>query len=389
MKKAGIISVYYQNANYGGQLQSFALPYALRRLGIDAEQICFNRHTYEMQARIARLFSGSFPQKIKALSSIVFHTFEPAIYHVKDLSVQNSLQTRINVFKQFEKQIPHSKSIVDKDTIGSIVDKYDIFICGSDVIWNAGIEPYISALGFVPESKHKIAYAPSLGTSDLPLGWYERYKKYINRLDAISVREESIAECLQSYMPDTKVYCVADPTLLLSDDEWGQFCKPQDMQEDKYILCYLLGDSIEQRRRAIELSRTLDLKLLTFPYITNNHFRKCDYNFGDIQNFSADSFDFISLIKNADLVVTDSFHAVVFSSIFHIPFIALDRTNGNQTKMGGRVRNFLELTELKHQLGTLKDDSWTYILDKIDYSKLDLKLSSIRNMSFNYLKESI
>lgn len=389
MKKAGIISVYYQNANYGGQLQSFALPYALRHLNIEAEQICFNRHVYELQTRITRLSSDSLYQRMKALGSIVFHTCEPAIYHIKDVFVHNSLKKRINLFKQFENRIPHSKSIVDKDTIRSVVNQYDIFICGSDVIWNAGIEPYISALGFVPESKRKIAYAPSLGTSDLPLGWYESYAKYINRLDAISVREESIAESLQAYIPDRKVYCVADPTLLLSADEWNQFCKPQDIPANKYILCYLLGDSIEQRQRAIELSRMLNLKLLTFPYITNNHFRKCDYNFGDIQTFTADSFDFISLIKNANLVVTDSFHAVVFSSLFHIPFIALDRTNGNQTKMGGRVRNFLELTGLEQQLGTLRDDSWTYILKKVDYSKLDEKLTSIKNLSFKYLMENI
>lgn len=387
MEKIGIVSLYYQNGNYGGQLQSYALPRALQSLGFYGEQIRFVRDLDGSMSRKSRMRSKNPAVRVKAVGATVKHALKEASTVVSNYPVREQLRKRENAFRSFERSVPHSDVVYDEHSIAAAGASYDAFVCGSDVIWNAGVDPQISALGFAPSNKLKVAFAPSLGVGSIPAGWFDKYQQYLDRLDAISVREASVAKDLHTLMPNREVFCAADPTLLLSRNEWEQSCRPQ--QHDGYALCYLLGDSRAQRDRAAETARQAGLDLLTFPHVSGNSFRSCDRGFGDIQNYDADAFDFISLIRDAELIITDSFHAVVFSSIFHKKFIALDRMNGSTSKMGGRVRNYLASLGLEAQLAMLSDESWASFTDEIDYSSVDDRMGEIRDRSLTYLRNSL
>jgi hypothetical protein len=387
LKRIGIISLYYRNSNYGGQLQAYALPRALSKMGFECDQIEFQRDLTGLGERLQRLRSNDLIVRLRAVGSLGKFAVKTAAEKVANIPIQKNIQLRKNSFRIFEESIAHTKAVFDINSIALVSDSYDAFICGSDVIWNAGVDPYISALGFAAENKTKIAYAPSLGGSNIPDGWFRKYKKYLTRLDSLSVREESIAEELRSLMPEREIVCAVDPTLLLTADEWNECCSPRP--EKGYALCYLLGDSKRQRAKAAETSKQLGLKLLTFPHITENTFKWCDYKFGDIENFDADALDFISLIHDADLVITDSFHAVVFSTIFHKRFVALDRINGNQASMGGRVRNLLRNLSLSGQLASLEDSSWLNATSLPNYSEVDRCRQLLREQSLTYLRRSL
>lgn len=387
MKRIGIISLYYGNSNYGGQLQSFALPFTLRKMGAQAEQISFARHFSELQPRLERLKKASLIDLPRASASLCKFVGTSLTNRILDFSLRDRLRERAYAFNQFEQLVPHSTTIYEDNSIEEAANIYDAFICGSDVIWNAGVNPRISALGFAPNDKPKVAYAPSLGVGSIPSWWFENYKTTLTRLTSISAREQSIADELSVLMPDFEISVVADPTLLLSAEEWRNVCQSQE--EKKYVLCYLLGDNKEQRVKAQDTARRLSLPLLSFPHIANNHFRFCDYNFGDIQNYDANAFDFINLIRQSELVITDSFHAVVFSTIFHKPFIALDRMNGGESKMGGRVRNYLQALNLSNQLASNADDSWLGYVTQQDFSITDKRIEAMRNYSLNYLRRSL
>lgn len=387
LKKIGIVSLYYGNSNYGGQLQAFALPFVLKKMGANAEQICFDRQIDELKTKCVKLKEAPISGFPRAFASLCKYMGVSLGTKLVDSSLKNDIGLRKQAFSRFEQFIPHSDIIYKDDTINKTASVYDAFVCGSDVIWNAGVNPRISALGFVPDDRPKVAYAPSLGVGDIPSWWFDSYKDALARLTAISVREESIADELRALMPNFEICVAADPTLLLSAKEWQDVCRPQETK--RYVFCYLLGDSKKQRIKAHDAAKALNLPLMTFPHITNNHFRLCDYNFGDIQKYDADALDFISLIRESEFVITDSFHAVVFSTIFHKPFIALDRINGNESKMGGRVRNYLKTIGLTAHLASNDHDTWSSYIDQKDFSTADDRIKIMRNCSLDYLQKAL
>lgn len=383
----GIVSLYYQNYNYGGQLQAFAMQQALKEHGFKSEHIRFKRDISGLAARKTRIAETTGIKKISAVANVAKGYAGFAVRRAISLPVRSGLKSRDNAFADFENRLSHSSGIYDEQTIISCAKNYDAFICGSDVIWNAGVSPYISALGFVPDEKRKIAYAPSLGEGTIPDGWFSSYRRYLERLDYISVREPTVAKELRVLLPDKHICDVCDPTLLLASDVWSELVKQP--KESGYILCYLLGDSLQQRHLASQLAKEMNLKLLTFPYITNNRFRSCDQGFGDIRNFTANSLDFLSLIRGASLIVSDSFHAIVFSTLFHKRFIALDRINGDNSGMSGRVRNYLASLGAVDCLAPMGTSSWSAYINELDYCQVDDRVMSIRTQSQNYLSEAL
>ncbi len=193
----------------------------------------------------------------------------------------------------------------------------DAYICGSDQIWN----PYYKKgyndpgyfLNFVPKGKKRIAYAPSFGCDDIPLEAQKNLKYYLDQFDAVSVREQEGADIIEKYA-DMKVPVVADPTFLLTREEWKSIAKIPANTPDKYILCYRFMKNEEMTECMNYLSKTLHLPIITLPLsrvALSDPYKK---------QFEAGPEEFIGLIQNATLICTDSFHATAFSLIMNKPF---------------------------------------------------------------------
>lgn len=338
--KVGIVTHYYNSHNYGGNLQAYALCKIINKNGYSAEQISCKvelRHVTKLDRRFTKL------DKIKdinflrgALRSRTIEKFNEKVRYKKkyeNISIRNKAVLKFNKDK-----IPHSNEVYDEDNICKTLNKYDCFITGSDIVWYPIHCSPIYMLKFVDDNVPKFSYAASLAVDSLSEEELKAYKKYLKNYQGISVREQNAVDLLKGVSP-VNVECVLDPTLLLNKEDWDEICSAR-LVENKYLFCYFLGDNPNARNVAKEYANKNNLKLVTIPYTTNTY-RKCDDGFGDEQLYNVSPSDFISLIKYADCIFTDSFHCCVFSYIYNKNVFALRRSK--QERLGARIKNFLEL----------------------------------------------
>ena len=360
-EKAGIVTLYHGNYNFGGLLQAYALPKVLKDyFEIEAEQIDYL--PIEQQKKIINNKKGILHylyQKVYNLGIVFF-----------SLLNKKKLNLRKQAFDTFMNEIPHSEINYEFDSIYKCLDQYKLFICGGDQIWNDYKEKQnikVYTLQFVPSGVKKIAYAPSMAILDTTSEFKQIMRIGLNELDAISVREKKSVSILK-LLTDKKIDIVVDPVLLMTKKEWEDVAR-ENGRKDKYILCYLLGDSIEHRKSADIFARKIQMPILTFPHIFFNVVRKCDLLFGNIHDYSSGPREFLGLIKNAEFVITDSFHACVFSMIFETPFVVLERNKiGEKGNMNSRIYDFLEEYHLENQLVTGKELVEMNDIPRVDYT---------------------
>ena len=380
--KIGIVTLYHNNYNFGGLLQAYALPTALRKyLGVSAEQIDYVFEPEEIE--------------IKETSSVfgVIYKIGGTVFNILE---RNNFNKRKKSFEQFIKEIPHSNKIYEYGNIIDSLNEYNAFICGGDQIWNDCKKmPWFSmndssvfTLQFVPKQIKKIAYAPSMAVLDLTDEFKQQFSVGVNRLDRVSVREKRSLAILKE-LANKPVTVAVDPVLLLKESDWFQEIKYLKKNK-KYILCYLLSDSISQRKAATKLAKELNCKIITFPHILANMVRKCDLFFGDIHDYTSGPREFVSLIKNAEMVITDSFHACVFSMIFKTPFAVFERViTGKKGNMNSRIYDFLEEYHLENQLVTEKELADMKEIPKIDFTYAHEHWVKRREESLEYLKNAL
>lgn len=378
MKKTGILTLYYNNMNYGGLLQAFALPFVIqKRIGIPAEQIRYSQQNTD---------TGLCTSKSKKSLSI----YQLGINFFSALT-SNKRSIRKESFLEFMNDIPHNRNIYSHETIQQCNSNYEMFICGGDQIWNGemvGEHLDVYTLQFVNQGLKKIAYSPSVAISHMSKQVEDCLGKGLLGIDRISVREKRSLDILKR-LSDKKIEVVVDPVLLLNKSEWLEQSRPAKIN-GKYILCYLLGDSITQRKAVEIISKRLKLRIVTFPHILLNNVRKCDLFFGDIKDYTSGPRQFLDLINNAEFVITDSFHACVFSMIFETPFIVFERNKPNEKgNMNSRIYDFLEEYHLENQLVNVEKAMNLSRIPEVDYSFANEHWFHRRNDSIEYLTRAL
>ena len=171
-----------------------------------------------------------------------------------------------------------------------------------------------------------------------------------------------------------------DPTLLLLPNEWAEIIK--EPKYKKYILTYFLGKYDDKTDYIKKIANEKNLQIINIPYASGE---KPDYvKFGDINIIDADPGEFLGLIKNAEYVFTDSFHACVFSVLFKKDFFAFQRDNSK--KMQGRINTLLSNFDLPNRFISTDTniDSMT-----INYDMNDILHKELRKDSLEFLLGSI
>ena len=378
MKKTGILTLYYNNMNYGGLLQAFALPFVIQKhIGIPAEQIRYSQQNTDTD------LCTSKSKKSLSIYQLGINFFSAL--------TSNKRSIRKESFLEFMNDIPHSRNIYSHETIQQCNSNYEIFICGGDQIWNGemvGEHLDVYTLQFVNQGLKKIAYSPSVAISHMSKQVEDCLEKGLLGIDRISVREKRSLDILKR-LSDKKIEVVVDPVLLLNKSEWLEQSRPTKIN-GKYILCYLLGDSITQRKAVEIISKRLKLRIVTFPHILVNNVRKCDLFFGDIKDYTSGPRQFLDLINNAEFVITDSFHACVFSMIFETPFIVFERNKPSEKgNMNSRIYDFLEEYHLENQLVNVEKAMNLSRIPEVDYSFAHEHWFHRRNDSIEYLTRAL
>lgn len=260
-------------------------------------------------------------------------------------------------------------------SLSELPNSFDAFICGSDQIWNLNcthgvVEPFF--LSFA-EEKRRVAYAPSLAHTSFEPQYFDKNKvaKLLARFDFLSVREEETVPLFQPLV-NKKIEVVLDPTLLFDASTFVGLSERR-VSERPYVFLYLLRRCPELIESAAQMASQgarviyISEKNLPIPNATNL--------------FGVGPEEFVSLIAHADAVLTNSFHATVFSILFHRPFrvFATDRS-------ASRMRDLLGKLGVPERCVSSLDAS---LVEDADWNEVDRKLEELRIGSWDYLRRAL
>lgn len=347
--KIGIVT-YVKCDNYGAELQAFALQWKLNSLGYDAEVINLEKRNIDMK-RNPDVIMGAIKQRFKqegvfAIVSIVRKFLETKKRITDEDKYKAINENKHKLFERFfENKVRHSEKYYTLDEISNATDlKYDVYIAGSDQIWNYihtdRLDVYFLMFANKFKAK-KISYAASVSIYNIPKKWRAAYKTYFENIDVLSVRELHGAELVSKYS-NKKAEVVLDPTFLLTKEDWVREVANDCGVEGDYLLIYTLSGSPHIRKMAHDIARHLNLKVVN---IKSGYSDEPDD--GTINVYEIGPAEWVGLWSKAKYVVTDSFHGTAFSINFNIPFTTLVNPN---SMMNSRVLSILKIMNLESRI---------------------------------------
>lgn len=341
MKKVGIITIH-NSPNYGACLQSYALYRYIQQQGNDVEIIDLHRPFAYEDYIPSKKYVSSRSVKRSLLSKIKGNV--KSLIGIKPKNPSLYSPSAIKKFDKFNAVIKLSKPYRGIDELYANPPLYDLYISGSDQLWNPTqaycLEPYF--LTFVPKGHgKKISYATSVGITDLRDNEKKDFAKWLNLYDDISVREYQAQSLLQGLLTDKKVNQVADPTFLLDPKDWKDMAvKPK---QSNYILMFTLQHRPEILEYCLLLSKQSGMPLIELGQVQPD---VLDGSYTAVKD--AGPKEFLGYIENAELVITDSFHCTVFSLIMGANNFYTYIAPTNQR--GSRIIDLLGTYNLKNHL---------------------------------------
>ena len=397
-KRVAIITLFHGSTNYGGVLQAYALQTVISELGFDSKQLRFSKTSIDDDSTIIRIKKRmiSLLQDINNIDELIELLIKICRYSLslvyrlvqlpsQKLYINSRRELRRNNFEKFNRKYIESSIVYTNDTIAGSVNDYDIFVCGSDQIWNPSWYTKAYFLSFVPDTCLKIAYAVSIGVDKLSEEQIAFMQTLVNRIQHISVREEKAKELLSDFT-DKEVEWVLDPTLLLTSEEWNSIASTEKIKTP-YVLSYILGNNKQNRTCVSSFAKKMSMKLVTLPFVASNDIRQIF--FGDMHSYGGPD-SFIALIRDAEYVITDSFHGMVFSILFHKKFVMLKRTNDEKHgSMNSRLYSMSKIFHLEGQIVDSSNTDFDQIINSINYAPIDIILEEWRRKSKTYLIKSL
>ncbi|WP_405410888.1 polysaccharide pyruvyl transferase family protein [Maribacter sp. Asnod1-A12] len=383
-QRIGIITIS-RTSNYGAELQAHALQRKLNELGYDAELIdyLYFKHSNHKPTKASQP-DVIFSKKQTFKNFLTYRIISPLVDKVGAV-LYSPIKQRLRNFKKFHEQggTKYSKQFKSYPELKNAKLDYDVFIVGSDQVWNPGtatsLSPYF--LEFAPEGKLKMTYASSFGVSEIPKQYYDLYKNYFNNLDHIAVRENQGVKLVKT-ISGKEATQVLDPTLLLSKDDWETVLKDtSSLPKEKYILIYKLHESETLIEQALALKEKMNCKIYN---ICKRAFSNATHE-GVVNLLDAGPAEFVALFRNAEFVFTTSFHGTAFSVNFNIPFYAVLKPNKANNS---RITDFLGTLGLSERIiweGSEQEDLDSDINFKVSNERLNEKKIN----SLNYIKKNL
>ncbi|MEX1447570.1 polysaccharide pyruvyl transferase family protein [Enterococcus sp. C76] len=345
MLRVGIITLNGE-FNYGNRLQNFALQKVLQGFGVTADTIviktskfdklkkefCFGGEiknirdvNYILKKNASKITLSSFKRRknYKKMKKLKYETIR--------LFTESNIRTIYTTKKELE----------------DLKRDYNLFIVGSDQVWNPNIIEFDTThfLSFVSREK-RFSYAASIGVENMPeypIYLREHYKKNLSNMNYISVREQSGSVLLEK-MLGKKIDVAPDPTLLLNKEEWCQKLNIVDEGKDSFLLIYFVSEISPEIYK--EIKKIAKEKQLSIIHVMGD-------TFGE-GRITPNPSKFVELIYRAQYVFTDSFHGSVFSIIMNTPFFVYKRTDNKGTYT--RIESLLSHFKMEQAIVSLGDN---------------------------------
>ncbi len=387
MKPVALVTCYFQ-PNYGSQLQAYATQLLFDKLNVANETICIDG----LQGEINKAKYKYFLSRITDINTVKdkFATVKKVVAEkVASDEHKHNMATRREMFHNFSQTMFNiSKRYNSKAELGAQAHDYSAFVVGSDQLWlPSNISADYYTLNFVPKDVPKIALSTSFGVSKLPRKQAKQAGEFLKRLDHCSVREESGKRLIKE-LSGRDVPVVCDPTILFTADEWAEFIPQSRFVEEKYMFCYFLGNNPEQREFVKRVKAATGYKIVQLQHC--DEYISSDVGFPDIAPYNVGPTEFVQLIRDAEYVFTDSFHASVFSLLNHKKFFTFRRYNNDGiVSTNGRLYSLLSLVDQSDRLLAGDEDVATQLAKSIDYSVVDKRFAELRASTFDYIKEAL
>ena len=338
MKKIGILTI--DSMNYGNRLQNYAVQVICKRMGY----------------RPSNFRNKSIEKKdiFREMKCLIRDIFKKDKYYN---------------YRQFNKRLIYNNDYVNCDTVSVRNNGYDAIIVGSDQIWNITFD-FINCNHFMPINHlKKISFSASFGIESIPFDC--EISKSLRSYKAISVRENAGAKIVEEFT-GRKAIVLVDPTMLLTKEEWRKIEKKPNKAKEGYILTYFLSPKCEQAVKKLD-----EIKGERHVYELLDPLDKVAGKAGPAE--------FLWLFDHADIILTDSFHACVFSFLFGKPFIVYDR-NWNEGNMNSRLDTLLSKFSLERKYANSgrANDIWEHDYDE-GYKQLEVE----REKAMNFLRKAL
>lgn len=401
--KVGVLTHYYNSTNYGGILQAYALVHFLKNRGYDAEQICYAHSDFSYASReesiaLDEIRDKNIPvnaENIKVKMSfqllkeklcwIFDRIWDKAKFGIYSFQENFRRKKREQAFQRFKQSIPHSKNVYDYETISSVGDNYDIFITGSDQVFNFRWFNPAFFLSFPTEGK-KIGYAVSAGTAEFNSDEKKYLKTVLKEFSSISAREKDLADSL-SEICGKEVKNVLDPVFLLSKNEWDKIAEKRIVQ-NKYVFLFFLSDDVRAKTVAVKVAYEMGAVPVIIPNLSGKS--EFDNSFKGKKVHNPTPEQFLSLIRDAAFVITDSFHATAFSIIFHKQFYTFARKRFGG--MSSRLTSLLDIFNCPDHYcdaSSSVDEKQILSVKSVDYTIENKKYLEDYTESVNYILNAL
>lgn len=353
--------------NHGASLQAYALMTYLKNKGNDVEVIDYKP---DYLSGHYKLFSIDNPKWEKNILTKVIYLSLKIPYKIPGLK-------RKKEFDKFTQKYlsTTNKRYISNEQLKSDLPNADAYLCGSDQIWNSlhkNGRDKAFYLDFVPDNRIKAAYAASFSTDFIEDKYKEIVRGNVSRLDGVGVRELSGVKILHE-LGIEKAVNVLDPVFLLDKNEWNKIGTRSF--DEKYILVYDFDNNPLIEKLAKDIANKNSYKIYN---ISHYKLRYEDKSF----RFSGPE-TFVSLVRNAEFIISNSFHAVVFSIIYEKQVAIINRTESINTRM----RDLLQGLGLENRLVKDKNYNLDELIKKIRYTKVKQILNEKIKFSKSYLEE--
>lgn len=378
MKSIGIVTIH-RIYNYGSVLQAYALQQELVNLGYNVEIIDY-LFPNEFQAKSSTSNNKENAIQIGKKERFLKYLYGFSLFR-QHKEITRFLQQKIHLSEQ---------RYHNPEELKNNPPKYDIYVTGSDQVWNPrhckGDPSFM--LHFAPNDAKKVAYAASIGVDKIEDQYTSIYKKLLKRYDAIGVREQSgeaVVEELCGKHPKT----VLDPTLLLNAAQWNHIIPQERKIKQKYILCYYLNYTFNAFPYADDLARHFH-RLTGWKVVCVGrppHELKID---GTKYMVGVSPEQLLQLVRDAELVLTTSFHGTAFSVNFSRPVFSLVQNNKNKIGKGdSRQTNLLNALGLGNRILSLEDKFPNEDNITCDYTEANERLENLRRHSMDFLTNAL
>ena len=370
MKPYVAIITWCKNYNYGEVLQA----YAMQKLFAD-----------KYRPLILSYQPGEETQRSFRIKKTLIYRGVRAIYRsVRPTS--EIMDVRVKLFNTFRRTRFKKLYLCNsKEEVARRIKQFKCvaLICGSDVVWDGTSVNGVFYLDFPEFPIPRMAYAPSFGSTikmEASDTLCEERIRWWRNIDFLSTREK-VSSKVVAELTGRDVTTVLDPTLMLTVANWDRVgCKP--LIAEPYIFCYFLGEigGLQEQMKLIQrqqgVSRIIYIKM---PQNMDEHYGEELLDVGPAE--------FVSLVKNAKIVCTDSYHGTLFSINYQKPFYSFVRkTGGDSSKSDNRLENILEMLGIQNRLiryGEVLDS----IPLSVDYTLINKKLEKLRILSKEFAEQ--